>query len=185
MKPKIYLLTILLLFTGLGATGLADSAWLHVEVDDNEDQININLPIILAEAVITLVDLSDEPTVIKIDEHEITVPEMREIWNILKEEGSFTLASIRSKEMEKGDNIDIAFRDNRLLITGSTDEDKIDINVSGDLIDALLSGEEDRLNLSACIQELKSKGSDSGYVHVISQDGDKVRLWVDNLKSTR
>ena len=174
-----------ILVAGMGAVAMADSAWLHVSVNDDEDQININLPIILAEAVVTMVDLSDKPTVIKVDQQEITVPEMREIWKVLKSEGSFTLASIRSRKKGKGDNIDIAFKDNRLLITGTSGDDEIDINLSGDLIDALLSGEGDRFNLEACIRELKLKGADSGYVHIRGEDGEKVRLWVDNNKAAR
>ncbi len=183
MRKAIYFILVTSLLFGMGTIGLADSAWLHVNVNDDEDQININLPIVLAETVVKLVDLSDKPTVIKVDDDEITVPEMREIWEALKSEGSFTLASIRSGKDGAGDNIDVAFENNRLVIRGTTeDADEIDINISGELIDALLSGDEDRLNLKACIEELKLKGTDSGYVHVSEKDGSIVRLWVDNNK---
>ena len=70
-----------------------------------------------------------------------------------------------------------------MLITGTTDDAKIDINILGDLIDALFSGDEDRLNLTACIEELKLKGAASGYVHIKGDDGEKVHLWVDNNKT--
>jgi len=69
------------------------------------------------------------------------------------------------------------------LITGETGDEEIDINISGALIDALLSGEEDNFNLEACIQELKLMGTDAGYVHIKGNDGDTVRLWVDNNRS--
>ncbi len=183
MKKAIYFLLATCLVFGMGSISMADSAWLHVNVDDDEDQVNINLPIALAETVVWIVDWNDEPTVIKVDDQELTVPEMRKIWEVLKSEGSFTLASIKSKKQEKGDNIDIVFKGNRLLITGTTDDAKIDINILGDLIDALFSGDEDRLNLTACIEELKLKGAASGYVHIKGDDGEKVHLWVDNNKT--
>jgi len=183
MKKTIHIILVFLMISAMSSFTLADSAWLHVNVDDDEDQININLPIVLAEAVVTLVELSDEPTVIKIEDQEITVPEMREIWEVLKSEGSFTLATIRSKSESGGDNIDINFENNRLLITGETGDEEIDINISGTLIDALLSGEKDNFNLEACIEELKLMGTDAGYVHIKGNDGDTVRLWVDNNRS--
>jgi len=185
MKKSITLLLAACLTLSLGAVALADSAWLHVNVNDDEDQISINLPVVLAEAVITMVDISEKPTVIKVEGQELTVPEMREIWEVLKSEGSFTLASIKSGKKEKGDNIDVIFKDNRLLVKGTTeDADEIDINISGDLIDALFSGQEDRLNLEAAIQELKLRGTDSGYVHIREGEGGGVRLWVDNSKNS-
>ena len=183
MKKAINFLLATCLVFGMGSVGLADSAWLHINVDDDEDQVNINLPIALAETVVWIVDWNDEPTVIKVDDQELTVPEMRKIWEVLKSEGTFTLASIKSKKQEKGDNIDIVFKDNHLLITGTTDDAKIDINILGDLIDALFSGDVDKLNLTACIEELKLKGAASGYVHIKGDDGEKVHLWVDNNKT--
>jgi len=184
MKKAIYFILMVSLLIGTGTFGLAESAWLHINVNDDEDQININLPIVLAETAVKIIDLSDKPMNIKVDDDEITVPEMREIWEVLKSEGSFTLASIRSGKDGAGDNIDVAFENNRLVIKGTTeDAEKIDINISGDLIDALLSGEEDRLDLEACIEQLKLKGVDSGYVHVSEKDGSLVKLWVDNNKS--
>jgi hypothetical protein len=183
MKKAFYLLFASFLVLSMGSFSIADSAWLHVNIDNDEDQININLPIALAETVVWIVDLGDEPTVIKVDDREITVPEMRKIWETLKKEGSFTLASIKSKKDGAGDNIDIAFKDNRLLITGTTDDEQIEINILGDLIDALFSGEPDRLNLDACIEELKLKGAASGYVHIKGDDGENVNVWVDNNKA--
>ena len=102
MKKAIYFLLATCLVFGMGSISMADSAWLHVNVDDDEDQVNINLPIALAETVVWIVDWNDEPTVIKVDDQELTVPEMRKIWEVLKSEGSFTLASIKSKKQEKG-----------------------------------------------------------------------------------
>lgn len=183
MKKAIYLLLASCLVLVLGSVCLADSAWLHVNIDDDEDQVNLNLPIALAETVVWIVDFSDKPTVLKVDDREITVPEMREIWEVLKKEGSFTLASIKSKKDGKGDNIDIEFKDNRLLITGTTDDEQIEINILGDLIDALFSGEADRLNLEACIEELKLKGAASGYVRIKGNDGENINVWVDNNKA--
>ncbi len=183
MKKAIYLLLATCMMFGMVSVGLADSAWLHVNVDDDEDQVNINLPIALAETVAWIVDFGDKPTVIKVDNHKITVPEMREIWEVLKSEGSFTLASIKSGKKGEGDNIDIAFEGNRLVISGTTDDAEIDINILGDLIDALFSGEVDRLDYEACIQELKVKGVASGYVNIKGDDGEKIRVWVDNSKT--
>ncbi|MFH1964023.1 MAG: hypothetical protein ABIJ42_00625 [Acidobacteriota bacterium] len=183
MKKTIYFLLATCLMFSLVSVGMADSAWLHINVDNDEDQININLPIALAETVVWIVDFGDKPTVIKVDDHEITVPEMRKIWEVLKSEGSFTLASIKSGKKGEGDNIDIAFENNRLLITGTTDDSEIDINISGNLIDALFSGEVDKLNLEACLAELKLKGVAAGYVNIRGDEGEKVRLWVDNNKS--
>ena len=184
MRKAINFILMAILLISTGSFGLAESAWLHINVDDDEDQININLPIVLAETAVKIIDISDKPMNIKVDDDEITVPEMREIWEALKSEGSFTLASIRSGKDGAGDNIDVAFENNRLLVKGTTeDAEKIDINISGDLIDALLSGEEDRFNLKACIEQLKLKGTDAGYVNVSEKDGSLVRLWVDNNKS--
>ncbi len=162
--------------------------WIHVQVTEpGEDGTNarVNLPLALAEVALSLV--SDEVISkgqIKLDEHDISVEDLRLLWNELKESGDTEFLAMQQKDKEvrivrQGDRIRI-----HLDKAAEGDKDAADkqvrIEVPVTLVDALLGGRSDRLDLKAALAELTDERGDI----VTVRDGEKrVRVWIDESKS--
>ena len=160
--------------------------WIHVQVNEpgeNGKNARINLPLALAEVALSVV--SDEVVSkgqIKLDEHDISVEDLRLVWNELKASGDVEFLTMQEKDKE----VRIAREGDRIRIhvdkaDGNDDGDKqVRIEVPVTLVDALLSGEEDRLDLQAALAELTEERGDI----ITVRDGEtRVRVWIDESKS--
>ena len=157
--------------------------WIHVQVTEpGEDGTNVrvNLPLALAEVALSV--FSDEAISkgqIKLDKHDVSVEDLRLLWNELKASGDAEFLTVQEKEkkiriVRQGDRI-------RIHVDKSGEADKqIRIEVPVTLVDALLGGQGDRLDLKAALAELTEERGDI----VTVSDGEKrVRVWIDESKS--
>ncbi|GAB4252710.1 MAG: hypothetical protein Kow00109_28350 [Acidobacteriota bacterium] len=169
-------LAILLSSTLLVAQSQSTS-WLHVRVEEGEQgkSVKINLPLSLAESVLPLIETPElKAGKIKIDTQELSVADMRKIWATLKAQGEYPLVEVNSPEA----NVQVTLKGGELLVTTTEGSEKqVFIQVPAAVIEALLSGEGDELNLQAAIQALQQI-EPREIVRV--QDQDKtVRVWID------
>jgi len=175
----ITLLSILL----FGSTAIAQSnRWFHVDVQSNGpdgESVRVNLPLKLVETVLPMIEQKElVKGNIELDELPLTVHQMREIWQTLQTEGDFELASIKDHDM----NLRIYKKGDLLHVRSNEDaKDKILINIPAAVVDALLSGEGEELNITAAVKMLAQ--NDMGEIARIEDGHDTVRVWIDSKGS--
>ena len=170
-------IVLLILFLASSLTW-AQNSTLHIRVQEGElERISLNFPVSVISAVLPFVEgsfghLSGQH--IEIGGQDLGIAELREIWNALKADGSYELASIQTGE----ENIRIFLDENSLLIdTDEASKEQIHVRIPVQVVDALLSGTGDELNLSEALERLASIG-ESDLVEVQSSDAH-VRVWID------
>ena len=156
----------------------AQNSTLHIRVQEGElERLSLNLPVSVISAVLPLVEdkvrhLTGEN--IEMGGQDFGIAELREIWNALKADGSYELANIQTGE----ENIRILLDENSLFIdTDEASKEQIHVRIPVQVVDALLSGTGDELNLSEALETLASIG-ESDLIEVQASDAH-VRVWID------
>ncbi len=163
-------------FYFLLSTGSAASQWFHVRVQDKGgEQVKINLPLNLISTVLPMVEEEDlSHGTLRLKDEEITVAELREIWAAVKAEGSYEFVTVESEN----ERVRISKEGDQLFIRsveGSHTE--VEVNIPVAVVDALLSGEGETLNLKAAVDAL-ALAPVGDLVRV--KDGEThVRIWID------
>ena len=151
--------------------------WVHVQIDGQEgENAEINLPIAVLKAV-----LSMAPETVVTDgqvrvgqEHGISVSALREMWQQILSAGDAEFITV-----EEADRTVRVARVGELIeirVDGSDGTARADLPVV--VVDALLSGEGDNLNIAAAVAEMKNLRGD--IIH-ISEDRRQIRVWIDEV----
>jgi 2,4-dienoyl-CoA reductase-like NADH-dependent reductase (Old Yellow Enzyme family) len=163
-----------------GSTGAP--AWLHVRVDEHgkSSKVRVNVPMTVVEAALeaapeTIVDKGR----IKIDlghhdDHDLSLADMRRIWQQLKDAGDTEIVSVEEEDetvkvARQGDLVQV-----RVSKTSGKEEVHVDVPVS--LVDAVLAGSGDSVDVKAVIRELRSRRGD---IVRVNDEDSTVRIWID------
>ena len=177
------LLAIMVMFVGAGATigtqaQQAAEPWIHVEIDrEGDDHISLNLPLAAIEAAIALAPstIVDNGQLQLGRDHEVPVAAIRGMWQELRGVGDVEFATIK----HEGNDVRIAREGDTILVrvTGEDDDDEdVRVEVPVPVVDALLSGDGDMLNIRAAIQQLSTMRGEM--VRVIEANNN-IRVWID------
>lgn len=153
-------------------------AWVHVQVADearDEARVNVNLPLAAVEAALALAPntvVADGR--VRLGDDGISVSALRQVWQAVRASGDAELVTVD----ERDKHIGIVRRGETIEVT--VDEDGTDERVRAfvpvALVDALLSGDDESLNVRAAIERLQGLRGDIVRV----EDGTKrIRVWVD------
>jgi hypothetical protein len=175
-----------IVMAGVAAVGLAGplaaqtkTAWLHIRVEEasRESKVSVNLPLPVVEAALAMApEKFASHGRIRLDEHgkDLKVADLRRMWNELRATGQAEIVSIEARD----EKVRVAKEGDRVLIRveklSSKEAVRVDVPVA--VVDALLSGEGDELNIEAAMGELKKLRGD--IVHVNDADST-VRIWID------
>lgn len=165
----------------VSAPALAQTPWIHVEVDEGGDDashVKVNLPVSVVEIALEaapdeIVD-DGEIHLAHIDE-ELDIEDMRRLWDELRETGDAEFVSVEEDEKtvkvrRTGELIVVDIEDRR----DGRDDGRIEVPVS--VVDALFSGDGNDLNIGAALAELRTQRGDIVRV----TDGEtRVRVWID------
>ena len=190
MKRPIGMLAIALAVLMASAGAWAQSAtesgarpWLHVRVSESGDaasNVNVNLPLSAVEAVVALLPdrVMSRGRMRLHRDHELSVSDLRTLWGAVRDSGDGEFVSIDHDDSQvhvarSGDVIQIRF-------DGRDDDDddakSVRVEIPVDVVDALLSGDGDTLNLVGALERLKERRGDL----VRITDGDeRVHIWID------
>ncbi len=163
----------------------AQTPWIHVEVTEEgakQTKVHVNLPLSVA-----LVALEVVPDEIISDghinighhgHHDISVPDLRRIWQELRDSGEAEFVSVEEEDetvtiVREGDLIRIDVTDRA---SDESERETVHIKIPIRVVDALLSGDGEELNLRAAVEELKDERGD--IVRVEGPD-ENVRIWID------
>lgn len=173
--------------------------WIHVEVREAggaEESVNINLPLALAQAALAASD-----GIVKEHMHfgdegnsDFTVADLRRMWKEAKKAGNAEFVTVEST----GETVRIFRKDDFVFINvdeseDSGDEDaedgggrsgpsKVRVRMPVALVDALLSGEGEELDMTAAFEELEKVGH--GEIVRVEDGADVVRIWIDDEAGT-
>jgi hypothetical protein len=171
---------------GLGVLGSSwaraeqKQPWIHVQVNQegaDGAKVNVNLPLSLIEVALEVA--KDEALAggeIEINHTDVSVEDMRRMWNELKQAGDSDLVTAEQRD----ELVQVSQRDQRVLVQvtdKTTGKTKVHVEVPAAVVDSLLSGTGERLNLKGALAQL---GSQSRGEFIRIDDGDNhVRVWID------
>lgn len=158
------------------------SPWIHIRVTEHnasQSKVSVNLPLSVVQVAL---DVAPEKIVsngrIRIDHHghhDLSIADLRRLWRELKESGEAEYVSIEQDDervavTREGDLIRIE------VVPSDKDGETIHIKVPISLVDAILSGEGEELNIGNAMEELKDQRGE--IVRIEGGDAD-VRIWID------
>lgn len=163
-----------------GAQGTG--AWLHVRVEGPQRQgtVAVNLPLSVVEVALqaapdTLVSHGH----VKLGRHgdDIQVADLRRMWSELKASGDAELVRVE----EKDQRVRVARAGDLVLIHVDKPEanESVRIELPTDVVDALLSGEGNQLNVKAALARLQKRRGD---IVRVNEKDHSVRIWIDEGK---
>lgn len=186
----IPLTLIALLLATLGASAAAASeSWIHVRVEGGSDDevVTVNLPLSLLSAAAQMIpeEVVDEihhETQIAFDEAELSWADLRNLWDQIRDSPDATYMTLKSRDQnmriwKEGDFLRIGSEG-----TDYGNEPEIDVSFPLQVVDALFSGPEGRLDIAAALQAL----ADYGPGNLVSiRDGEHtVRVWIDDVNES-
>ena len=170
-------IVLLILFLG-SSLAWAQNGTLHIRVQEGElEKVSLNVPVSGISAFLPF--LADKVGHLRGDHiqmggQELGIAQLREIWSALKTDGTYELANIQTEE----ENVRVALDEDNLLVdTDEGSQQQIHVRIPVPVVDALLGGTGDELNLTGAVETLASLGG-SDLVEVQSS-GEHVRVWID------
>ena len=177
------LLAVIMMVVGFGATVGTQAAqqgpesWIHIEIDrEGDDHVNLNLPLAAIEAALALAPESIvRDGQLQLGQQQVPVAVIRGMWQELRSVGDAEFATIQ----HEGNNVGIAREGETILVRVSSEDDDgedVRVEIPVPVVDALLSGDGDMLNIRAAIQELSTMRGEM--VRVIAANNN-IRVWID------
>jgi len=171
-----------------GATAQAqDAGWIHVRVTEDEGtSVNVNLPMSLISVAMELaqkhafdgdMDFGDE-----FDGHvrfghgnDLEIEDVRRMWAELRDAGDADYVQVQDGD----ENVNIYRRGDTVFIEVDEDgDDKVRLQVPFSVVDVLLEGEGDEINLVGALNEMAQ--SNNGQILQVNDGGTTVRIWIDD-----
>jgi hypothetical protein len=187
----------MLLFTTVHAQQPAKEKWLHVSVESREangETVRVNVPLALAERVLPAINIEKlRHGRIRINEFKLEGMDVREILAAVKDTRDGEFVTVESRK----NNVRVAKEKGYLLVKAEetkevkgakegetrTRKEKVDVKIPMTVVEALLSGAKDEIDLVAAIRALAAHGD---AVLVSVEDGQNtVRIWVDSQNTSR
>lgn len=167
------LLATLLLATAAMAS--IEGRWLHVRVEGTEDEhISINVPLTLVQTLLET-DHGDELREgrIRLDDREWEAGHLQSILAALRDAPDSEFVSVRSST----ETMRVAKEGGYLVMLAEGEgEGTARVRVPMRMVEAMLGGEPDEIDLVAGLAALAEESGDL----VVVEDGDeKIRIWVD------
>jgi hypothetical protein len=176
-------LVALVVLPALAAHAENGTPWIHVRVEEPEKstKVSVNLPLSVVEVALEAApDIIESEGKFNIGEDtKLEIEAARKIWAELKTVGDAELVSVESDEenvkvMRRGDLVQV-FVDSMGKEGEAGEEVRVEVPVA--LVDAVLSGEGDEINIKAAIAELQNQRGN--IVSVREKKGTTVRIWID------
>ncbi len=188
MKGKTIALGALSLAMAAAAVAAAETPardlWIHVNVRDAAGgRVNVNLPVAVVEKVADLVPADARRSGhVRMGEHDLTAAQLREVWRTVKNGPDATYVTVD----EKDSKVRVAKSGRYLLVRAddaAPNRSQVDVRVPVAVVEALLTGEGDELNVGAALRALARQGE--GELVTVDDAKDTVRIWVDGAAESR
>jgi hypothetical protein len=190
-RPLSVLLFLVWVFTSTLA--VAAERWVHVRVIENGkdgEKVRINIPLSLAEKVLPTINVDKlHDGRIRVEDRDLKGVDLRALLDAVREAPDNEYVTVDSPH----ENVRVAKSGGFMLIKVREAEHKVekagksaeikpastvDIKVPFTVVNALLSGEKDELNLVAAVQALNQSGDIE--LVTVNDEHSNVRIWVDS-----
>jgi hypothetical protein len=168
-----------LTFAAALATARSEDRWLHVKVDDTGsegEKVRVNVPLSLAERVLPCIHADNlEGGKVKI-QGDVKGVDLRALVDAIRTTGDNEFVTVEDRHQ----HVRVAKMGGNLLIKVREEHDRsrVDVKVPFTVVDALLSGGQDELDVAAAIRALRAHG-DTELV-TVNDNSQTVRIWVDS-----
>ena len=154
--------------------------WLHVQIvgtESSQGNLALNLPLTAVQAVVAMAPESivdSDGRLAVAEAHGVSVSDIRQMWNDIKNAGNAEFVALQQEDQtvrvsRAGDQIEVR-------VTGANDAETVRIDLPLVVVDALLSGDGDTLNLPAAIEQLNQLRGD---IVRVTEDERQIRVWLD------
>jgi hypothetical protein len=175
-----------LIGSGLLALGLVPGAvvaveaptpWLHVRVEEprRSSRVHVNLPLNVVEVALKAAPetLASHGRIFGREGKGMTVSDFRRMWSELKRVGDTDLVTVE----EKDESVKIARRGGLVEVRiERKGKEEVKVEVPVEVVDALLSGDGDELNVKAALAQLQKRRGD---IVRVNDENSTVRIWID------
>lgn len=164
-----------------------DGLWFHLQVHEGKDDAHvvINLPLSMVEKSAGFLrnkDGQNSSGRIRFNDTDMSKAELQDMWKDLRRQKDTTFLSVQ----ETDGKVKMAKRGNYLLIQASdhgAKRENVEIKIPVPVVDALLSGPGEELNIAAGLQALVRAGE--GEIMTVTGENETVRMWIDDQAETR
>jgi hypothetical protein len=180
-----FVVTLALALPAMAQQVVTKTPWIHVEVSEQGDKattVKVNLPLSAAEVALAVApDKIAHGGRIKLPNKDISIANLRTLWNELRAVGDAQFVTVE----EKNQTITVS-RQGRLVQIRVNDTSKADkpqtvhVDVPVNVVDALLAGEGEDLDLKNAIAELRTE---RGEIVRVRDGKSNVRIWIDELST--
>ena len=188
MNKKILCIAFLTLALALPALAFAggkkdeasNGPWIHIEVREHDGDgatVNVNLPISLADVALQMVQEKSGKHGhgrILIEDDDFTVEDMRAMWDEVRKAGEAEFVNAKDGD----ETVTVSRKGESVLVNVTGDDgEKVRIELPVAVVDALLSGEGNELDMAAAIGKMKDMKK--GEIVSVEDGEDTVRIWID------
>lgn len=162
----------------------AGERWLHVRVEkagEDGESVRVNLPLKVAVKVLPAIRADElHRGRLRIHHARVHGVDLRALLQAVRELEDGEFLTVESDEQ----NVRVAKKEGYLLVSADESKgeaEKVNVKVPFPIVEALLSGEEDELNLLAAVEALSAHGDD--VLVTVESEKEFVRIWVDSQSS--
>jgi hypothetical protein len=162
----------------LGASfAWADGKWLHVSInEEGEDgeRVRVNLPLELVAKVLPLVEADEfHRGKIRLDQSDLEEVDVAGILAAVRgaEDGEYVTVE------GTDENVKVRKDGNLMSIDVEDGDEKVKIRIRMEVIDALISSNNNELDIAAAIDVLGEKSE--GDLVTVESDDESIRIWID------
>jgi len=166
------------------AAAQSASPWIHVQVTEGGEKaetVHVNLPLSLARVALQIAPKEMTKKFSEgLAEHDIDLADIRALWEEVKRTGDAEFVTVESEEetvrvARSGDRIRV-FVESFGKDEGDEAKETVQVEIPIVVVDALLSGHGDELNLEAAVARL---GEQRGEIVNVKDGESHVRVWID------
>lgn len=179
MKSKLIALGAgALLLASATTVSAQEASWIHIRVNEADStKVSVNLPLSLVEVALEIAQnegFEGEHAFDLGGDHDVDLADLRTMWAQLREAGDAEYITVE----EEAEQVRI-WREGEKVFVKVTEEgqDKVNLQVPFSVVDILLQGEGDELNLVGAIREMAN--SNDGEIIQVNDGETAVRIWID------
>jgi hypothetical protein len=152
--------------------------WIHIEVleDGKEDaSVKVNLPLSLARSALEMApdDVMSEGRV-RFNHSDFTVADLRTMWVDLRDAEDGEYVTVEKKD----ETVRVSKREDKIFVhVDGAKKEKVRVEVPVALVDALLRGDGDELDVDAAVAQLQKM--EPGEIIRVEDGEDLVRVWIE------
>jgi len=177
MKQKLMTLAVVICLTAGTAFAGAQGHWLHVRVQEDGhdgDRVSVNIPLSVVQAILPAIETNEfRNGRINIGRGEIEDIDLHEILQAFRDAPDADFVTIDGQD----ESVRVSKEGGFLLVNVDDDNDRVRVRLPLDVVEALLSGDDDELDLIAALDALADHGG--GDLVTVESDDESIRVWID------